>query len=269
MEELQAPSHWRCIDFISDLHLQASEPATFSAWRDYLQHSTADAVFILGDLFEVWVGDDVLTDAHGFEHKCAQVLREAAQRLDVFIMHGNRDFLMGQRLMQTCGSRLVQDPTVLSFATQRWLLSHGDALCLGDTAYLQFRQSVRSASWQNDFLSKPLEERKTFARQLRSKSESIKNTKMSYADVDTTAAIACLQSGQATTMIHGHTHRPARHDLAQGLERIVLSDWDLSAIPPRADVLRLRQCAALTASGAVVERISPAQACATGAKPRG
>lgn len=269
MEELQAPSHWRCLDFISDLHLQASEPATFCAWRDYLQHTTADAVFILGDLFEVWVGDDVLADTHGFEHQCAEVLRAAATRLDVFIMHGNRDFLMGAQFMHTCGSTLLQDPTVLGFASQRWLLTHGDALCLDDTAYLQFRQWVRSTSWQSDFLGKPLAERKELARQLRLKSESLKRDNVTYADVDTAAAVACLQSSQAGTIVHGHTHRPNKHLLAQGLERIVLSDWDLSAHPPRADVLRIRIGASDLDSAPVVERISPAQACSSAARPAG
>jgi UDP-2,3-diacylglucosamine hydrolase len=156
---------------------------------------------------------------------------------------------------------------VLDFASQRWLLSHGDALCLDDTAYLQFRQLVRSAAWQSEFLGKPLAERKELARQLRLKSESLKQGNVPYADVDTAAAGAWLESGQASTMIHGHTHRPGRHALAQGYERIVLSDWDLSAHPPRADVLRIRMDASSPNSAAVVARISPLQACATGAKP--
>jgi len=270
---LQAPPHWRCIDFISDLHLQASEPQTFVAWRDYLNHTTADAVFILGDLFEVWVGDDVLSDSGNFENQCAEVLRTAAQRLDIFIMQGNRDFLMGAPCMQACAATLLPDPTVLSFADQRWLLTHGDALCLDDTAYMQFRQLVHSAQWQAGFLAKPLLERKEMARQLRMQSEAIKQDKKGqgdpsvYVDVDTGAALQSLQTAHATTMIHGHTHRPGKHTLGTGCERLVLSDWDLGALPPRADVLRIERATSNPTTTTKVQRLTPEQACATAPKP--
>lgn len=261
--QLQAPAHWQCIDFISDLHLQASEQETFAEWSDYMHGTTADAVFILGDLFEVWVGDDVLADSQGFEHQCAQVLASAAKRIDIFMLHGNRDFLMGPVCMQACGATFVPDPSVLTFAQQRWLLTHGDALCLADTAYMQFRQVVRSAAWQSEFLGKPLSERTDMARQLRKKSESLKRESTSYADLDTDAVNRLLQAEHAATMVHGHTHRPGEHALAHGRKRLVLSDWDLSATPPRADVLRVRLSADHAYGGAVVQRITPAQACAT------
>lgn len=256
--ELHAPSRWRCIDIISDLHLQEADSQTFAVWRHYLEHTAADAVFILGDLFEVWVGDDVLTQTAGFEQQCVDVLRATASRLDLYIMHGNRDFLMGPALMQACSATLLDDPTVLAFANQRWLLTHGDALCLDDTAYMQFRTVVRSAQWQQDFLAKPLPERLALARGMRTQSEALKRSDAVYADVDSAAANTLLQASAADHMIHGHTHRPGKHPLGAGRERLVLSDWDLHAQPPRAEVLRLR--ASATSQASTLERLPPAMA---------
>jgi len=241
--ELVAPQTWRTVDFISDLHLNANEPATFAAWRQYLENTPADAVFILGDLFEVWVGDDALghdlTAGVGFEDRCAQTLVTAASRLALFFMHGNRDFLVGQALMDRCNASLLVDPTVLSFADHRWLLSHGDALCLADTDYLTFRAQVRSADWQQAFLAKTLGERQAIALGLRRQSQARKASGAIYADVDHDAARKWLQAARANTLIHGHTHRPGQHDLGGGLQRVVLSDWDAAAQPPRAEVMRL------------------------------
>ena len=244
---LPAPPSWRTVDFISDLHLQAAEPATFDAWRHYLESTPADAVFILGDLFEVWVGDDAVgedlssPDA-GFDARCVRAMGEAAGRLALFFMHGNRDFLVGQALMDLCNTTLLHDPTVLEFPAgsgRRWLLSHGDALCLDDTDYMAFRRQVRSAEWQQAFLAKPLAERQEIARALRRQSEARKRSGASYADVDADAARQWLRAAAAATLIHGHTHMPAQHDLGGGLSRVVLSDWDPAAPVPRADVLRL------------------------------
>ena len=249
LAELQARPDWRTVDFISDLHLSADEPATFTAWQAYLRSTPADAVFILGDLFEVWVGDDVVsTDFRqqpqaSFENRCAHVLHEAASRTALFFMHGNRDFLVGPALMALCGATLLDDPTVLTFAHQRWLLSHGDALCLDDTDYMLFRQQVRSPAWQQAFLAKPLAERQSIARDIRQQSEARKHSNAPYVDVNANAARQWLQAANASGLIHGHTHQPATHQLGDGLTRVVLSDWDLAARTPRADVLRL------TASG--------------------
>ena len=236
--ELTAVPDWQAVDFISDLHLQASEPATFKAWQRYMQGTPADAVFILGDLFEVWVGDDVL-QGQGFEHQCVEVIRQTAQRLPVFFMHGNRDFLVGNVFMAACKATLIADPTVLIFQGQRWLLSHADALCTGDVDYMHFRQQVRSQVWQQNFLAKPLAERQTSARGLRQRSEALKASKADDADVDADGARQWLQSAHAGTLIHGHTHKPAIHDLGDGLQRVVLSDWDANAMPARAQTLRL------------------------------
>jgi UDP-2,3-diacylglucosamine hydrolase len=256
MAELLAPPSWRTVDFISDLHLQASDRATFKAWQHYLESTPADAVFILGDLFEVWVGDDAIGEdlhapAAGFDARCAQVMGDAAGRLALFFMHGNRDFLVGQGLMDLCNATLLQDPTVLVFPAgsgRRWVLSHGDALCLGDVDYMQFRSQVRTDEWQSAFLGKPLAERQAIARGLREQSEARKKSGAQYADVDTEAARRWLQAAASHTLIHGHTHKPAVHDLGGGYSRVVLSDWDLAAPVPRAEVLRL------TAAG--LQRIS-------------
>ena len=240
--ELTAEPSWQAVDFISDLHLQASEPTTFNAWQRYMHTTPADAVFILGDLFEVWVGDDVLS-LNGFEQQGAQVIQQTAARLPTFFMHGNRDFLVGHDLMSVCNTTLLSDPTVLTFKQQRWLLSHGDALCIDDTSYMAFRQQVRSDHWQQTFLDKPLTERQAIARALRLQSQiqhEMKNQSgAEYADVDADAARKLLTEANATTLIHGHTHRPAKHDLGDGLQRLVLSDWDGQVTPPRAQVLRL------------------------------
>ncbi len=257
--EIVAPPAWRCVDFISDLHLQASDTATFEAWRNYLRSTAADAVFILGDLFEVWVGDDAIVDAAGFEALCATTIQAATARVPVYIMHGNRDFLMGPALMQSCGATLLADPITLTIFDQRWLLSHGDALCLDDLAYQQFRAIVRSAEWQHTFLAQPLAERQKVARGLREQSETRKRQVTDYADVDTSAAIALLNDGNADHMIHGHTHRPADHVLAGNMQRFVLSDWDLQAQPPRAEVMRLTR----THGKSQLTRMAPELASAT------
>ena len=248
--ELIAPPGWLKLDFISDLHLQASEPKTLNAWQRYMQTTPADAVFILGDLFEVWVGDDVLQE-HGFEYQCAQVIWQTAARVPVFFMHGNRDFLMGAQMMATCHATLLSDPTVLTFQQQlrqqpqqqHYLLTHGDMLCLADTQYLAFRAVVRQPAWQQAQLAKPLLERQAIGKHMRAESQKNhqKNQQhlFEYADVDNATSVVWLQAANATTMIHGHTHKPANHDLGNGFERVVMTDWDVQAAPARAEVLQL------------------------------
>ena len=186
MATLQAPASWAVVDFISDLHLRVQEPANFDAWARYLKSTPADAVFMLGDVFEVWVGDDVI-DAEGglsrrFEALCADEMSAAGERLALFFMHGNRDFLVGQTLMKRCHATLLADPTVLQFAGQNWLLSHGDALCLADTEYLAFRQQVQQAPWQQAFLARPLAEREAIATKMEGPGASIPlNFKMVFS----------------------------------------------------------------------------------------
>lgn len=236
--ELIAPSGWHRVDFVSDLHLLQQDAPTFAAFNTYLHAADTDALFILGDLFEVWVGDDCLSQAESFEAQCARAIAFAAKRMPIYIMQGNRDFLMGADLMAACGAKLLDDPTVLVWAQQRWVLTHGDALCLDDKPYQQFRTKVRSAQWQQDFLAQPLAQRFEIARGLRSQSESRKSEVTQYADVDTGAALALLRTSGSHTMIHGHTHRPAMHVLDAQRKRYVLSDWDANAHPPRLEVMR-------------------------------
>jgi UDP-2,3-diacylglucosamine hydrolase len=141
--------------------------------------------------------------------------------------------------LQACHATALPDPSVIDFAGERWLLSHGDALCVDDFAYQAFRRQVRSAEWQQDFLRKPLAERQDIARGLRQASTAKMLDSMPYADVDHPAALSLLLTAKAGHLLHGHTHKPGHHLLAPGMERTVLSDWDATASPPRAEVLRL------------------------------
>ena len=236
---LQGAPNWRTVDFISDLHLQPTEPQTVQAWRDYLAHTTADAVFILGDLFEVWVGDDALDEPGSFEAECAAVLRAAAGQRPLFFMVGNRDFLAGAEFLRQSGMSGLCDPTVLDWAGPRILLSHGDALCLDDVEYQQFRALSRSPAWQQQLLAQPLATRRALGRSARSESEQRKQSGAPYADADTQMCTTWMRAAQAPWLIHGHTHRPADHELAPGQWRIVLSDWHIDAHTRRAEVLRV------------------------------
>ncbi|PUE55282.1 UDP-2,3-diacylglucosamine diphosphatase [Limnohabitans parvus] len=236
---LTAPAAWHTVDLISDLHLQVSETATFEAWRDYMAHTPADAVLILGDLFEVWVGDDAAA-LDPFLQNCAEVLRQTAQRAHVAFMPGNRDFLVGPDYLGGCGVPPLTDPTLLELGAQRILLSHGDALCLDDKPYQAFRLQARNPEWQQAFLAKPLAERQEFARSLRTLSESQKHEGMTFADADPDMSLFWLAQAQADRLIHGHTHRPADHALGPA-QRHVLSDWSLDHAPVRAQVFRLQR----------------------------
>ena len=151
---LEAPAAWQTVDFISDLHLKPDEPGTVQAWAAYMARTTADALFILGDLFEVWIGDDSAAPG-SFEAHCAEVLRAASQRLALYVMVGYRDFLVGSAFLERCGAHALADPTVLHFSGAHWLLTHGDLLCTDDVAYQQFRQQVRSPQWQQVMLARP------------------------------------------------------------------------------------------------------------------
>jgi UDP-2,3-diacylglucosamine hydrolase len=254
---LHAPAAWRSVDFISDLHLQSSEPANFLAWRRYMQSTPADAVFILGDLFEVWVGDDVApANANGntlvrhegleFEERCRRVLHQCAQDRAVYFICGNRDFLVGDAFLQASGMQGLPDPTVLHFGKQTYLLSHGDALCLADTDYQTFRSQVRSSAWQADFLARPLAERLQTARTMRAQSEARKQQGGAWVDLDPSQTQRWMDASGAHHMVHGHTHEGVDHPIphtpgetAGQRTRHVLCDWHADANPPRAQVLRL------------------------------
>lgn len=239
--ELRADARWQAIEFISDLHLSAQQPRTTALWADYLARSQADAIYILGDLFEVWVGDDARLGP-GFEQHASTVLAQAARRRTIGFMAGNRDFLVGAEMLQACGLTALPDPTLLSAWGLRVLLTHGDALCLDDRPYQAFRQQVRSPAWRDDFLSRPLATRQALARQMREASQNHQQqqTPADWSDVDADAAVAWMRAAHAHVMVHGHTHRPADSGaLAAGYQRHVLSDWDCEGTSARAQVLRL------------------------------
>jgi UDP-2,3-diacylglucosamine hydrolase len=251
---LTAPEHWRTVDFISDLHLKPEEPRTFEAWARTMRATRADAVVILGDLFEAWVGDDAAAPG-SFEHRCGEVLD--ACRADLAFMRGNRDFLVGAGFLARHGVRDLADPTVLAFAGQRLVLTHGDLLCTGDVPYQQFRAQVRGDEWQRAFLARPLPERQAIAQQMRQHSEArhAATAPADYAHADAALARRWLLAADATTLIHGHTHQPADHPLGRdeagrALTQVVLSDWHVDGGTRRAQVLRL-------SSSGTLERIDP------------
>lgn len=246
----EAPGDWRAIDFISDLHLSELMPKTFDAFANHLEHTDADAVFILGDLFELWVGDDARRQP--FARRCVAAMAAASTRRTLAIMGGNRDFLMADALLADCGARALPDPTLLVAFDQRVLLTHGDALCLADHAYQAFRRQVREPAWLGAFLARPLDERLALAREIRRASDTRRQFDGDgSADVDATAAATLLRSARASTLVHGHTHRPGSDAWPGGLARHVLTDWDLDT-GARAEVLRL------TRSG--FARVAPATA---------
>ena len=236
--EVLAPPDWHCIDFISDLHLAETTPRAFALWRDYLLGTAAQAVFILGDLFDAWVGDDARHA--GFEAEAAAVLMRAAAQKRISFMVGNRDFLLGDAMLAGCGVAALPDPTVLVAFGERVLMTHGDAWCIDDVDYQRFRRQVREPAWQAQVLARPLAERRAMAQGLRSESE--RNAAVHggpWADVDRATALRFMHRADTPTLVHGHTHRPGTEPLAPGAVRHVLSDWELDhAAVPRAEVLR-------------------------------
>lgn len=249
-----APAHWKAIDFISDLHLSPDLPRTVAGWTEVMLRSTADAICLLGDVFEAWVGDD--SRHQPFESGLVEVLSQASARRPVWFMAGNRDFLVGAELCAKACMTPLPDPTVLQAWGRRWVLCHGDAQCLDDAPYQAFRAQVRSPQWQQAFLAQPLADRLALAREMRRRSrERHAQEPEGSGDLDAQACRQLLAQAGAATLLNGHTHRPARHDLGHGQWREVLSDWDLDDPKrPRAEVLRL------SADG-ILRRLQPADAC--------
>ncbi len=218
-----------CI-FISDLHLCDSRPHITAAFIDFLELTAAkaQALYILGDLFEYWAGDDTIEV--GAQQTSIDALRRLSENVPVFFMAGNRDFLIGDGFSKATGITILPDPSLITLYGKPVLLSHGDALCTDDTAYQVFRTEVRNETWQRQFLSQPLEARIAFIEQLRAKSEQEKSTKsMQIMDVNAIAVEDLLrQYDYPQLLIHGHTHRPNTHvyHLAgHTCERRVLGDW--------------------------------------------
>ncbi len=237
--ELRAPasSAWRRAALVSDLHLGPDAPRTTARFLDWLAGEAlqADVLIILGDLFEAWIGDDLLaaTPADAHHAVCDALARYTAGGRALAVMRGNRDFLLGAGFSGHTRAQLLPDPCVLDFAGQRILLSHGDALCIADTAYLQWRALCRSPRWQAQFLAQPLDARKRQAAAMRAQSQAAQGRMETWSDADAAEASRWLDRANCRWMIHGHTHRPREH-WGDGRLRQVLSDWDLDHATPQA-----------------------------------
>jgi UDP-2,3-diacylglucosamine hydrolase len=221
---------WQRVDVLSDLHLGPTTPLTLEALWHTLDTTDADAVLLLGDIVEAWVGDDAAADPDGFEARFLAGLHARAGRRWIGVMTGNRDFLWSPDCRLANGLHVLDDPTRLDLPHGgSLLLSHGDALCVDDHDYQRFRRESRSPAWQAAFLARPLAQRRQAVRTARDASESRKRREglAGYADLDAVATRDWLNANEARCLIHGHTHRPDRHALGDGLERWVLSDWDL------------------------------------------
>lgn len=216
--------------FISDLHLAPDTPEANEALLKFLRETapSADALYVLGDLFEVWIGDDAL--AGEFERRIAGAFRALADTgVPVYFMRGNRDFLIGRRFARASGMKILRDPTLIDLYGRPTLLMHGDTLCTDDVDYLRFRRKTRNPVAQWLFLARPLAKRLQIARDMRARSEQAKKGKaMAIMDVAPRAVEDVLRGNGYPRLIHGHTHRPARHELSvdgHACERWVLADW--------------------------------------------
>jgi len=216
--------------FISDLHLQPQKPAVVQAFLQFVQTQTQgiDALYILGDLFEAWIGDDFDND---FSDAIKTALSSVTARdIPVFLIHGNRDFLIGERFAAQTGCEILPDPTLIDLYGFPTLLMHGDTLCTDDTAYLEFRRMVRNPNWQNELLGKSIPDRLAIAQNLRDVSKEKTGGKTAeIMDVTQSEVERVMAEHHVRRLIHGHTHRPQVHQLniaKTPAERIVLGDWD-------------------------------------------
>ncbi|MGD8837974.1 MAG: UDP-2,3-diacylglucosamine diphosphatase [Gammaproteobacteria bacterium] len=212
--------------FISDCHLDSGRPDITQALSEFLgrRAARADCLYILGDLFEVWLGDDDPLEA---QQPVVDALRSLAKRIPVYFIAGNRDFLLGSEFAGSVGLQLLDEPRVLQLDRHRVLLIHGDTLCTDDHDYQRFRALVRSPEWQAEFLARPLAERRQIAAQLRSESAGAMAQKAAeIMDVNLQAVESCFRENGVDTIIHGHTHRPAVHRYPGDLTRYVLGDWN-------------------------------------------
>ena len=217
--------------FISDLHLCEERPqinALFTRFLDEIARD-AEALYVLGDLFDYWIGDDQLDHEPMARAVASQLANLAKRGTRISFMHGNRDFLIGERFASEARLALLPDPAPIVLGEQRILLMHGDTLCTDDLAYRQFREQVRDPAWQADFLGKSYAERTQLAHAIRSRSDVEKSMKAdAIMDVNAVAVAAAFEKHRYPVMIHGHTHRPARHELTvngQACTRWVLQDW--------------------------------------------
>ena len=214
--------------FISDIHLSENTPHLTNAFKVFLDESKESCthLFILGDLFEVWIGDD---DDNSFHQEIKTALSEfTSNGPETFFMHGNRDFLIGETFANEVGISILSDPYTLNINGLNVILSHGDFLCTDDVDYMDFRNIVRSEAWQKDFLSKNLDERNEIANSLRSTSKDAASKKsLEITDANPETINDFMQKNQPDIFIHGHTHRPKIHE-DNLFKRVVLGDWDKS-----------------------------------------
>lgn len=217
--------------FISDLHLQPSRTDLAKGYYAFCdEHLTAgDELYILGDFFDAWIGDD--EDGDFYRDVMQQLASLKEQGISTFFMHGNRDFLVGTQFAEQTGVILLDEPSTLALSDGRTaLLLHGDSLCTGDVEYIAFRQQVRNPAWQAQILALPLAHRRVMAADLRAKSKSMNSNKAEdIMDVAETSVNEAFENANTSLMIHGHTHRPNRHTHSNNLgtcERIVLGDWE-------------------------------------------
>lgn len=215
--------------FVSDLHLSEDRPKVTRGFFRFLKERAceAEALYILGDFFDAWIGDD--DDSRLVRDVAAHLAAVSAGGTRVYLMHGNRDFLMGRDYARACGAELLPDPSVINLYGHPTLLMHGDSLCTQDAEYMAFRRQVRTPEWQAEVLALPLDKRRELAASLRRQSTSMNSNKASdIMDVTPEEVTRAMRKAEASLLIHGHTHRPARHpvalDQANG-ERIVLGDW--------------------------------------------
>ncbi|MFG6137142.1 UDP-2,3-diacylglucosamine diphosphatase [Halomonas sp. B23F22_10] len=243
---------------ISDLHLHPGAPAITEGFLNWLETRAAgaEALYILGDFFEAWIGDDLLdlgaadpTGTAALAERIAEALKQRAEAgTAIYLMHGNRDFLLGERFAEAAGATLLPDPSVVTLGDERVLLMHGDSLCTLDEAYMAFRAKARDPQWQAQILAMPIPERIALAKQLRDQSgEANSNKAEDIMDVTPAEVVQALREHGVTTMIHGHTHRPAAHDVdldGATARRFVLGDWqpnqgwEIEVAPGQAPVLR-------------------------------
>ena len=212
--------------FISDLHLDQHKPEISSHFLAFIKTraSTARVLYILGDLFEVWSGDD---DPAKEFREIFDALQNLAKSTEIYFLHGNRDFLVGEQLAKKLGITIIKSPHIINLGTHKVALLHGDELCTDDTDYQQFRKMVREKEWQHDFLAKPLSERLQITAQLRQQSKSEMGEKTTaIMDVNPLAVLQTFNQLNVDTLIHGHTHRPGIHSLEENRQRIVLGDWN-------------------------------------------
>ena len=217
--------------FISDIHLDPKQPEIQNSFDLFISHCIENAheinaLYILGDLFEVWIGDDASIAI--YQHSIDQLKNLTSNGIQLFVMHGNRDFLLGSEFAKITASTIIPDPYILNIKHEKILLSHGDSFCTDDKEYMQFRQMVRNPDWQREFLSKSIKERIEIAQQMRKMSLEKGQAQYEIMDVNQQAIESIMLERHIYTIIHGHTHKPDTHNFilkSQTAKRIVLPDW--------------------------------------------